>query len=445
MGTTSSKNAEIINEYRKHYPEIKNEQGNNVIYYDPNFKVRPWEIYEDAELFKNETSGAFILVMNLLSLKLVMDEIKKLETKSKFDIISTGRECNEVFSLIKNTNNENIFKRGCIYTYNPDTYKELIKNYPLIKKVYCKKEEVINFLRDNAKSTTIFRTLKLITLDDYFDKVIKIHYIIARHYGNFSEDNYLKEIEKVKYFLDHPGEYTIRILDNIGQPKNQKETMLETLELYKDIESNYEKIITNYTSENCSIYKDFNYLLLRLNERGIEAFGYFISGLIYSLNKFCKVSNKGENSDITFYRGMKLDISELLNYERYQNKILCLPSFTSASKIRRIVADDIRYGGRKIKIPTRKKEGLFSVVFSIDNLHMKDAIPNGINVESISQFKFESETIFVPFSFFKVKKVKINLEDFECDIEMENINRKCIFEEKLKTGEVINTETDLFL
>jgi hypothetical protein len=80
--------------------------------------------------------------MNLLSLKLVMDEIKKLETKSKFDIISTGRECNEVFSLIKNTNNENIFKRGCIYTYNPDTYKELIKNFPLIKKVYCKKEEV---------------------------------------------------------------------------------------------------------------------------------------------------------------------------------------------------------------------------------------------------------------------------------------------------------------
>ena len=64
---------------------------------------------------------------------------------------------------------------------------------------------------------------------------------------------------------------------------------------------------------------------------------------------------------------------------------------------------------------------------------------------NLNQFKCESETIYVPFSFFKVKKVKINLEDFECDIEMENINRKCIFEEKLKTGEVINTETDLFL
>ena len=43
--------------------------------------MRPWEIYEDAELFKNETSGAFILVMNLLSLKLVMDEIKNLKQK----------------------------------------------------------------------------------------------------------------------------------------------------------------------------------------------------------------------------------------------------------------------------------------------------------------------------------------------------------------------------
>ena len=31
-----------------------------------------------------------------------------------------------------------------------------------------------------------------------------------------------------------------------------------------------------------------------MNERGIEAFGYFMAGLMYSLNKYHKGTNKGE-------------------------------------------------------------------------------------------------------------------------------------------------------
>ena len=79
--------------------------------------------------------------------------------------------------------------------------------------------------------------------------------------------------------------------------------MINTLELYKDIEPNYVDIIRNYTSENCSVYKDFNYLLLRLNELEIETFGYFIAVLMYSLNKYHQCT-----SNRILYRGMRLDI-----------------------------------------------------------------------------------------------------------------------------------------
>ena len=435
----------IISEYEKKYPEIKNEQGNNVIYYDPNFEKRPYEIYEDAEIFKNETNGAFILIMNIRSLELVLDEIEKLETSSKFDMICTGGASKEVFSLIKNKKYGNIFKRGCLFTYNPDKYRNMINLFPLIKGVYFSNEEIIDFLRKNARSSTIFRTLKLITLKDYNDKINQIHKIIGKHYGKFSETNYNNEIKKVAYFIDHPGEYKVRILNIYGAQNNQKETMLKTLELYKDVENNYEQIIRNYTSENCSVYKDFNYLLLRLNARGIEAFGYFIAGLIYSLNKFYKDQNKGENTNITLYRGMRLDISELLNYERYENSILCFPSFTSSSKYLEVAANDERFGGRETEIPTRIQEGLFSVVMTIDHRFNRRAIPNGIKIESISYFQTESETLFLPFSFFKVKKVTINLDKYECDIDLETVNRKCIFEEKMVKGKEIDTGADLLL
>ena len=429
-----------INQYKKKYPEIINEQGNNVIYYEPNFGKRPSEIYEDAEIFKNETNGAFILVMNIRSLELVLGEMIKLKTSCKFDIICTGGASEEVFNTIKELGEEyeNLFKRGCLFTYNPPKYKHMINRFPLIKGVYLKNEEVLDFLRENAKSTSILRTLKLVTIQDYFNKVIKIHGLIAKHYGNFSIDNYTIEIEKVKYFIDNPGEYTIRILDEFGQQRNQKETMLQTLELYKDIENNYKDIIKNYTSENCSVYKDFNYLLLRLNERGIEAFGYFIAGLIYSLNKFYKITGNGVESDINLYRGMRLDISELLNYERYENAILCFPSFTSTSKT-------LENAGRITSVPTRKQQGLFSVFIEIEHKYRRGSVPNGINIESIAQFQSESETLFLPFSFFKIKKVSIDLENFECDIKMENISRKVIFEERMQKGYEINPESDLLI
>ena len=446
MGNGQSEEEELmslIHQYKDKFPETLKELGNNVIYYDPNYGKRPCEIFKDAEIFKNVTNGAFILVMNIPSLILLLKEIVKLKTDCKFDIISTGGASEEVFSVLKSYKCEFIFKRGCLFTYHPEKYKNMKNRFPLIKGVYYTSEEVLEFLRKGNNSTQILRTLKLVTLEDYTNRVKTIHKMIAKHYGKFSLRNFKREIEKVKYFINHPGEYTIRILNENGDQSNQMETMINTLELYKDIETNYVKIIRNYTSENCSVYKDFNYLLLRLNERGIEAFGYFIAGLMYSLNKYHQCTGKGESSNRELFRGMRLDISELLNYERYEGSILCFPSFTSTSTSIKAASNPDRFGGRSTDIPTRKQQGLFSVVLKIYHKFGYGAVPNGINIESISAFKSESECLFLPFSFFLVRKVNINLNNFECDIEVENYCRKFNFEAKMNDGYEINPKKDL--
>ena len=373
---------------------------------------------------------------------LVLKEIEKLETNCKFDLICTGSSSYEILTFINKENFSNIFKRCCLYTYHPEKYTDMPMQFNLIKGIYYSQSEVLEFLKKGNNSTPILRTLKLVTLKDYNENIKHLHYIAAKHYNNFSKDNYLKAIEKVKNFMDNPDEYKFRILNKDGKKLDQKETMLNTLKLYEDIENNYINIIKNYTMERCSIYKDFNYLLLRLNKKGINAFGYFISGLIYSLNKFNKETGNGEKSNRDLYRGMRLDMTELLSYERYEGEILCFPSFMSTSKYYSAAAEPEGFGGRDVEVDTRESEGLFSVVLTIKYNFSNGAVPNGSNIESISQFPTESECLLHPFSFFKVKKVKIDLKKFECDIDLENYSRRSILEEKIKYGYEIDFNKD---
>ena len=380
--------------------------------------------------------------MNKCSLFLVLKEIEKLETNCKFDLICTGSSSYEILTFINKNNFSNIFKRCCIFTYHPEKYINLDLQFNLINCIYFSQSDVLEFIKQGNYSTPILRTLKLVTLKDYNENIKNLHYTIAKHYNNFSKANYLKAIEEVKNFMDNPDEYKFRILNKDGKKIDQKETMLNTLKLYEDIENNYINIIKNYTMERCSIYKDFNYLLLRLNKKGINAFGYFISGLIYSLNKFNKITGNGEKSNRNLYRGMRLDMTELLSYERYEGEILCFPSFMSTSKNYSAAAEPEGFGGRDVEVETRESEGLFSVVLTIKYNFSNGAVPNGSNIESISQFPTESECLFHPFSFFKVKKVKIDLKKFECDIDLENYSRRSILEEKLKYGYEIDFNKD---
>jgi len=76
----------IKDKYPEKFPQELKKHGNNVIYYDQNFEKRTKEIFDDSEKFKINTNGAFIFVTNKQSLFYVLKELKKLNTKCKFDL-----------------------------------------------------------------------------------------------------------------------------------------------------------------------------------------------------------------------------------------------------------------------------------------------------------------------------------------------------------------------
>ena len=356
--------------------------GNNVIYFDQHYhedrsEEKALEIYKDTELFKSFTSGAFILTTTTKQLNMVLEQIEEYQTECEFDIITTGSGCQKVMDLLEENDFTYLIKRVCIFTYHPDEYYEMMGKYDLIQGVFFSQEEVLKFLAEGENTTQKFSTLQIVTLKDYEDRFSFIHEIIANHYGNNSRSEYEKAIQKAKYFMDNPGNYDLKIDAEKGE--TQKESMLKALSLFKDIDKNYELIINNYTKEKGSIYKDFNYLLLRLNKKGIEGFGWFMAGLMYSMDKYATKSCKGLKTNQYLYRGMRLDVIEVLNYERMIGQIITFPSFLSTSLIVEKAADPEHFGGRKVAIKTRKKTGKFSVVFTLHYRNNENVLYNTVN------------------------------------------------------------------
>ena len=50
-----------------------------------------------------------------------------------------------------------------------------------------------------------------------------------------------------------------------------------------------------------------------------------MAGLKYSLDKSDDI--KGLKRDMQLFKGMRLDIIELINYERFEGQTICIPSF----------------------------------------------------------------------------------------------------------------------
>ena len=95
-----------------HLPDIMNFQNgsltdkkfNNIIYYDENIDNFKSAIYKDSDLFERNTSGAFILCVNLESFRLIREEILKQKKRDKttcFNLITNGSQCDIVIKFIK--------------------------------------------------------------------------------------------------------------------------------------------------------------------------------------------------------------------------------------------------------------------------------------------------------------------------------------------------------
>ena len=405
---------------------------NNIIYYDENYEYQK-EVHKDSDLFENKTPGAFILCTDIKSLELIEYEIvnqRKNDKNTIFNFITTGSACDKIMAFLNGRQNfKNCINKMCIYCCNLKKWSSLKNKYNIIYGVYNKQSDVVNFIKKfSSKDIKPFHITKLITYNDYINNYKSRHEKISQFYGNMSLAEYQKNLDEMINFINDQDKKKALI--------KTKNTLLKgfmTFEIKKDLEVLNKLIIKEYTKE--TFYGDLNRWLMNSKMNSYDTIAYFTSRLMYSLNTYGKENHMyyDKNQKI-LRRGIKLPYSNLLPYERAVGKIILLSSFTSTSELELTARN---FSGRKNAKEQYKTKKIFSVIYIITNNHYNNWIPNGINVQEESAYKKEREILFQPFSFYIVKKVDINKEDYTADIYLETIGKTEILEEKIKKGKKI--------
>ena len=172
-----------------------------------------------------------------------------------------------------------------------------------------------------------------------------------------------------------------------------------------------------------------------------ELFIYFTSRFMYCLNSYAYSYNQyyKENKSILFM-GDKLYYSNLLSFERAIGKIILLSRFiitTNEEHIAKVNA------GREKEKQVYNTNGKFCVMFYITNLYSNEQwISNGIDEHYCLKDENEHKILFLPFSFFRVIKVDLDINNYKADIFLETIGKKEILEEKIRLGKEIKYNPD---
>jgi serine/threonine protein kinase len=405
---------------------------NNIIYYDENINYLK-SINKDSDIFERATPGAFILCTSLDSLDLAKKEIVNQVKRNKkmiFNLITTGSKCETIIDFLnKNIDFKNCIKKICVYCMNLGKWGYLKDKYEIVHKVVNTQNEVIKFINEySLEDIKPYSMTKLLTYEDYKNKYKERHITISSFYGDLTVDQYKKNIEKMKSLIH--TEAQAKNLKN-----NNENNLLSgflTFDLNKDLEILDKLIIKEYTKN--TFYGDLNkWLMNKMND--YEPIAYFTARLMYSLNKYAKKNDKYciENKK-ELHRGVKMSYSDLLPYERAKGKIILLSGFTSTSQDATFAR---RWAGRDNTKALYQANLKFSVVFVIRNFYNKNWISNGIDVMKESQYKNEKEILYQPFSFYYVREVNIDNENFLADIYLDTIGKTEILEEKIREGKEI--------
>ena len=404
----------------------KEKSKNNIIYYDESYNNRISVVNKDCETFKNETDGAFILFTKEIIWENLIKEFIEKNIDYKFDLIITGSTIKKILTKIHNLGGDKFIDKICIYTFSREKYNYLAGEYPKIEGIYNYKEEIIKFIHSKKENNKIYPTIKLLTFNDYTNQYNVLHKMISSHYGQNNENCFKIAISFLKDFLLWYPKLNLK-LNNENQTKI--ESLLETLQKFNGINDNEENIIELYTKECNSFYQDFNIWLNTLDPLAIQKTSWFIARVIYRLNEYSEKEGKGVKKDITLYRGIKMNLIDLLYYEREKDKLICYPSFTSTTPL---LQTAIGFSNNN------KTQYQYATIVTINYKYNKDFIPTAVDVSEISAFLDEKECIFLPYSFFKIKNVEIDHINKKGSIELDSIGRKEIFEKKLRDGYKLN-------
>ena len=403
---------------------------NNIIYYDPNANHSS-SLNQDSDYFERVTPGAFILCTNMDSFKLLKEEILsevKNDERLTFNLITTGSQCDKVMNFLnEDPNFKKCIKNVCVYCMDIEKWGQLKNKYDLVYGVFTSKEEVKDFIKKfSSEEIKPYHMTKLITYNDYLDKYKDRHKAISEFYGDLTPETYKENMKKMKSLIDQENKEK-----KLYKDQNVLLQGFLTFDINKDLELLDKLIIKEYTKE--TFYSDLNKWLMNSKFNSYEVVAYFTARLMYSLNNFGKTGETYYNLKKELQRGLKMPYSSLLPYERAKGKVILLSSFTSTSEDTKVAENFSGRKNTKSLYNTRKR---FSVILIITNYCKNNWVPNGVNIQKLSVYD-EKEILYQPFSFYFVRDVQIDQQNYKADIYLETIGKQEILEEKIKIGKEI--------
>ena len=407
-----------IQDLEKAKISIEEKSNNNIILYDESYDRSKNDVYEEYEKFREKTDGAFIIATSEKILDNLIEEFKGGENKYNFSLIIKGAYVEKILNKIKKDNLNRYFGKKCAYKLPRESNAD-IQNFEIPEQI------IENFILLQNENTQIYdKTFKLITFKDYNNRYIDLHKFISKQYGENKEKIFNYEISYLKDFLFWYPKLKYKNPEE-DENKSKFNSFYGILKKFKKITNNEEYIIKLYTEEKGSYYKDFNNWLNKLDPLAIYKTSWFIAAVMLCLNNYSNNKNLGiKENGFKLYRGFSANLSTLLNYS--EGDLICYPGFTSTSKSK----------DQAVRFSKRNTKDEYETIITINYIYKDGFKPTAVDVTKISAHEEEEECLIFPYSFFKIKKVKIDhdSEIKKAEIELDAIGRKEILELQLKNG-----------
>jgi len=244
-----------------------------------------------------------------------------------------------------------------------------------------------------------------ISLEDYCkEEYLSYHKEIIKNYYEQNEHNFQNAHDAIMEYANNEN------IDFLGR----KDKLGENLEIFRNVDIDYNKIIRNYTSEE-GIWNYMDFIHKVKDKVFNKLFNYFISGFLKSLN----LSNTALKNNQFLYKGINMDYEELINFKKNVNEIICLKSFFQTTRI------------KKVAVYFFSNKDNYKVLFIIDFKYSNSCDLDCFDISKLSLYKAEEEVLFKIFSFFKIIDVKIDKNDKKAEIKLASIGREENFESKL--------------
>ena len=398
----------------------------NILYYDENIEKHLEEIHEDSDYFERNTPGAFILCSNIISLNLVMEEIKyynsKMDKRVIFHLIVTGSKYEKVMKNLIKYKYDHLFQNICIYCFNIKKYSYISKENKKVKGIYDDPKNVVKFIKDySSNEIKDYPLRKIISYNDYKEKYYERHEKISEFYGDLTKETYKLNSKKIEKVINSKEEKELRI------KKKELIESLKTFDLKEDMKNLY-KIIHEYTKN--TFYSSLNLWLRTFDDLAYEVIAYYTARLMYALNYYGSETKSFFTKNKILYRGESVKYINILPYERAKGKIILFSAFTSTSEDLSVAED---FSKRKKSIEIFKQQKKYSLIYKINNHIKYNCVPCGVDIHKISEYN-EKEILYQPFSFYFVKNTKFDHNQYTADIDLELIPRIEILEEKMRKG-----------